>query len=87
VRRVALQPVHHAGLGGAEGEKVLRRVLEGDEKPLGMLEGLVAELRPQLELELEGDATRSFEISWCSGDDVQRSNAVRPGNAMSTARS
>src|SRR5215468_8962716 len=53
--RVALQSVHHARLGRAEGDPVLRGVLERDEERLGTPQRLLAQVLPPLELELVGE--------------------------------
>src|SRR5262245_29344281 len=53
--RVALQSVHDSRLGRAEGDPVLRGVLELDEERLGTPQRLLAQVLPPLELELEGE--------------------------------
>src|SRR5262249_19700637 len=52
---VALESVHHARLGRAKGDPVLRGVLERNEERLGMPQRLLAQVLPPLELELEGE--------------------------------
>src|SRR5262249_50597605 len=55
IGRVALQSVHHARLGRAKGDPVLRGVLERNEKRLGTPQRLLAQALPPLELELVGE--------------------------------
>src|SRR5262249_16869579 len=53
--RVALQSVHHARLSRAQGDPVLRGVLERNEERLGTPQRLLAQVLPPFELELEGE--------------------------------
>src|SRR5262249_40883702 len=55
VWRVALQPVHHACLGGAWGEPVCGGVLECNEDRLGTPQRFLPQVLPPLELELVGE--------------------------------
>src|SRR5262249_30298179 len=55
VGRVALQPVHHACLGGPEGDPVSGGVLECNEERLGTPQRFLPQVLPPLELELVGE--------------------------------
>src|SRR5262252_4106670 len=54
LRGVALEAVDQAGLGSAERQPVVSRLLQGDEELLTPLDGLLVEIVPAFELGLEG---------------------------------
>src|SRR5262244_1728017 len=53
VGRIALETVHHARLGGTEGDPVLRGVLQRDEERFASLQGSFVQLLSPFELELK----------------------------------
>src|SRR5215813_1457606 len=52
---VPLQPVHHARLGGAQGDPILRRLLKREKKRLSTAQGFFLQVFAALELDLEGE--------------------------------
>src|SRR5215510_7815675 len=55
VRRIALEAVHHARLGGAEGDPVPRGVLQLEKEGFASCQGPLVQIFPSLELDLKGE--------------------------------
>src|SRR5262245_39435592 len=62
IGRIALEPVDRPGLGRAQGDPVLRDILESDEELLGAFQGHGVELVPAFGLDLKGKFTHELSL-------------------------
>ena len=70
LRRIAFEPINRRGLGGSEGEPILRVLLEQAKELLAVLLGGFVDFVPALELALEGEFSDElfFATESCRSD-------------------